>query len=61
MIETVAMNVEQYNIPGIVIPQNTSSGTENFEMTKNFKSEKFLFLDKKNQQILLVLNVRKKY
>lgn len=61
MIETVAMNVEQYNIPGIVIPQNTSSGTENFEMTKKFKSEKFLFLDKKKQQILLVLNVRKKY
>lgn len=61
MIETVAMNVEQYNIPGIVIPQNTSSGTENFEMTTNFKSKKFFFLDKKNQQILLVLNVRKKY
>lgn len=47
MIETVAMNVEQYNIPGIVIPQNTSSGTENFEMTTNFKSKKFFSLDKK--------------
>lgn len=61
MIETVAMNVEQYNIPGIVIPQNTSSGTENFEMTTNFKSKNFFSLDKKKQQILLVLNVRKKY